>query len=95
MILSSRQTRIFILAQLLASGQLVSANTIIQKLGCSEATLTRYLREIRHIFNATIRYSKSNHSYHMIDAGNLTENELIQMRLHLSLDKKEELPHYI
>ncbi|SUJ08631.1 ribbon-helix-helix protein, CopG family [Shewanella morhuae] len=88
MILSIKQKRIFTLAVMLSSGESVSANTIIKKADCSGATLTRALRDIRDAYNATIKYSKSSHSYQITDAGNLTHVEIAQMRRALSKAEK-------
>lgn len=84
MILSTKQKRIFTLAVLLSSGESVSANTIIKNADCSGATLTRALRDLRDVYNTTIKYSKSSHSYQMTDAGNLTHVEIALMQRSLS-----------
>ncbi len=84
MILSTKQNRIFTLAVLLSSGESVSANTIIKNVDCSGATLTRALRDLRDVYNTTIKYSKSSHSYQMTDAGNLTHVEIALMQRSLS-----------
>lgn len=89
MILSTKQKRIFTLAVLLSSGESVSANTIIKNADCSGATLTRALRDLRDVYNTTIKYSKSSHSYQMTDAGNLTHVEIALMQR--SLSKSEML----
>lgn len=84
MILSTKQKRIFTLAVLLSSGESVSANTIIKNADCSGATLTRALRDLRDVYNTTIKYSKSSHSYQMTDAGNLTHVEIALIQRSLS-----------
>jgi len=88
MILSTKQKRIFTLAVLLSSGESVSANTIIKNADCSGATLTRALRDLRDVYNTTIKYSKSSHSYQMTDAGNLTHVEIALMQRTLSKSEK-------
>lgn len=89
MILSTKQKRLFTLAVLLSSGESVSANAITSKADCSGATLTRGLRELREAYNASIKYSKSNHTYQMTDAGTLTHIEVAQMKR--SLKKYEAM----
>lgn len=69
----------FTLAKLLFSGEQVPTRKIIEELECSEATLTRYLRELRETYEVTVKYSKSTYSYHMCDAGKLTKHDVAQM----------------
>ncbi|KQN52794.1 MULTISPECIES: hypothetical protein [Rahnella] len=90
--LSTRQARIFRLAQLLGTGQPVSATKVITRLACSEPTLTRALKELRETYSAEIKYSKATHSYQMTDAGSLDKKTLRQMAqaLHSSGDLKTE-----
>lgn len=80
MMLSAKQKRAFTLAISLFSEKHVSATKIIEDLGCSEATLTRSLRDLRETYNVTIKYSKSTHSYQLIDAGNLTKKDISHMQ---------------
>ena len=89
MILSTKQKRIFTLAELFSSGESISAKKIINNADCSGATLTRALRDLRDTYNATIKYRKSSHSYQMTDAGNLTHIEIAQMQR--SLIKSDNL----
>ncbi|QJT19617.1 tellurium resistance protein TerW [Aeromonas sp. 1805] len=80
MMLSAKQKRAFTLAISLFSEKHVSATKIIEDLGCSEATLTRSLRDLRETYNVTIKYSKSTHSYQLTDAGNLTKKDISHMQ---------------
>lgn len=77
--LSTRQTRIFRLAILLGSGYPVSSKKIIIELACSEPTLTRALKELRESYSAEIRYSRSSHSYQLVDPGQLDSKILYRM----------------
>lgn len=77
--LSTRQTRIFRLAILLGSGYPVSSKKIIIELACSEPTLTRALKELRESYSAEIRYSRSSHSYQLVDPGQLDKKILFRM----------------
>ena len=77
--LSTKQARIFRLAQLLGNTQPVSATRIITELGCSEPTLTRALKEIRETYSAEIKYSKATHSYQLTGQGTLDKKVLRQM----------------
>ncbi len=80
MMLSAKQKRAFTLAISLFSEKHVSATKIIADLGCSEATLTRSLRDLRETYNVTIKYSKSTHSYQLTDTGNLTKKDISHMK---------------
>lgn len=80
MMLSAKQKRAFTLAISLFSEKHVSATKIIEDLGCSEATLTRSLRDLRETYNVTIKYSKSTHSYQLTDTGNLTKTDISHMK---------------
>lgn len=80
MMLSAKQKRVFTLAISLFSERHVSATKIIEDLGCSEATLTRSLRDLRETYNVTIKYSKSTHSYQLTDTGNLTKKDISHMK---------------
>ena len=80
MMLSAKQKRAFTLAISLFTEQHVSATKIIEDLGCSEATLTRSLRDLRETYNVTIKYSKSTHSYQLTDTGNLTKKDISHMK---------------
>lgn len=80
MMLSAKQKRAFTLAISLFSEKHVSATKIIEDLGCSEATLTRSLRDLRETYNVTIKYSKSTHSYQLTDTGNLTKKDISHMK---------------
>ncbi|EKP0310115.1 helix-turn-helix domain-containing protein [Aeromonas sp. 23P] len=80
MMLSAKQKRTFTLAISLFSEKHVSATKIIEALGCSEATLTRSLRDLREAYNVTIKYSKSTHSYQLTDTGNLTKKDISHMQ---------------
>ncbi|MFQ2905472.1 helix-turn-helix domain-containing protein [Aeromonas caviae] len=80
MMLSAKQKRAFTLAISLFSEKHVSATKIIENLGCSEATLTRSLRDLRETYNVTIKYSKSTHSYQLTDTGNLTKKDISHMK---------------
>lgn len=80
MMLSAKQKRAFTLAISLFSEKNVSATKIIEDLGCSEATLTRSLRDLRETYNVTIKYSKSTHSYQLTDTGNLTKTDISHMK---------------
>ncbi|QLK63462.1 tellurium resistance protein TerW (plasmid) [Enterobacteriaceae bacterium Kacie_13] len=105
--LSTRQARIFRLAQLLGNRQPVSATRIITELACSEPTLTRALKEIRETYSAEIKYSKATHSYQLTGPGTLDKKTLRQMHQallssdehksseavsHVSLDKEKKKP---
>lgn len=78
--LSAKQKRAFTLAISLFSEKHVSATKIIEDLGCSEATLTRSLRDLRETYYVTIKYSKSTHSYQLTDTGNLTKKDISHMK---------------
>ncbi|MGL4890857.1 MAG: ribbon-helix-helix protein, CopG family [Aeromonas veronii] len=80
MMLSAKQKRAFTLAISLFSEKHVSAAKIIEDLGCSEATLTRCLRDLRETYNITIKYSKSTHSYQLTDMGSLTKKDINHMQ---------------
>ena len=88
--LSTRQVRIFRLALLLGSGHPVSAQKIINQLGCSEPTLTRALKELRETYSAEIKYSKATHSYQLLEPGQLDKKALrrINETLNSSIDHK-------
>ena len=105
--LSTKQARIFRLAQLFGNTQPVSATRIITELGCSEPTLTRALKEIRETYSAEIKYSKATHSYQLTGQGTLDKKVLRQMSQalqssddhkssetvsHVSLDKEKKKP---
>ncbi|WP_114192966.1 tellurium resistance protein TerW [Edaphovirga cremea] len=77
--LSTRQARIFTLANLLGSGKPVSATRIISSLDCSEPTLTRALKELRDSYSAEIKYSKATHSYQLVTPGQLDKKTLRRM----------------
>ena len=81
--LSTRQERLFRLAILLGSGLPVSGNTIISRLSCSEATLTRALKEVRKTYSAEIKYSKAMHAYQLIAPGQLDKKVLRRMNVAL------------
>lgn len=80
MMLSAKQKRTFTLAISLFSEKRVSATKIIEDLGCSEATLSRSLRDLRETYNVTIKYSKSTHSYQLTDVGSLTKRDISHMQ---------------
>ncbi|MBR7627726.1 HTH domain-containing protein [Aeromonas popoffii] len=80
MMLNAKQKRVFTLAISLFSEKHVSATKIIEELGCSEATLTRSLRDLRETYNVTIKYRKSTHSYQLTDEGNLTKKDVSHMQ---------------
>lgn len=82
--LSTRQARIFRLAILLGPGSPVETQRIISQLGCSEPTLTRALKELRETYSAEIRYSKTTHSYQLVESGELDKKMLRQMHKTLS-----------
>ncbi len=84
--LNTRQARIFKLANLLGTGKPVSAAEIITSLECSEPTLTRALKELRESYSAEIRYSKSGHSYHLVNSGQLDKKTLRRMNEALALN---------
>jgi len=103
--LSTRQARIFRLAQLLGTGHPVSATKIITELACSEPTLTRALKELRNTYSAEIKYSKATHSYQLTAPGSLDKKSIRQMNQalqssddhkssgavsHVSLDKEKK-----
>ncbi|WP_413531296.1 tellurium resistance protein TerW [Rahnella inusitata] len=105
--LSTRQARIFRLAQLLGAGHPVSATKIFTELACSEPTLTRALKQIRETYSAEIKYSKATHSYQLTGQGTLDKKALRQMTQalqssedhksgqavsHVSLDKEKKKP---
>ncbi|CUB06669.1 hypothetical protein Ga0061065_12049 [Marinomonas fungiae] len=92
MMLSTKQKQIFTIAILLSSGKQVSATVILNEVGCSIASLSRYLRDLRETYNVTIKYSKSNHSYQLTDFGRLTPFEINQMKQ--SISKAKELTSY-
>ncbi|ACX89423.1 tellurium resistance protein TerW [Pectobacterium parmentieri] len=77
--LSTRQVRVFRLANILGTGKHVAATQIITALGCSEPTLTRVLKELRSDYAAEIKYSKSLHAYQMIQPGQLDKKTLRHM----------------
>ncbi|ANI30334.1 tellurium resistance protein TerW [Yersinia entomophaga] len=77
--LSTKQARIFTLANILGSGKPVSAIRIISSLDCSEPTLTRALKELRESYSAEIKYSKATHSYQLVSPGNLDKKALRSM----------------
>ncbi|KHN49740.1 hypothetical protein [Pectobacterium fontis] len=77
--LSTRQERVFMLANILGTGKPVAATYIINELGCSEPTLTRVLKELRSTYDAEIKYSKSLHAYHMVQPGQLDKKTLRRM----------------
>lgn len=84
--LNTRQARIFTLANLLGSGKPVAAHDIITCLVCSEPTLTRALKELRDSYSAEIKYSKANHSYQLVDPGQLDKKTLRRMNEALALN---------
>ncbi|MGL5335244.1 MAG: ribbon-helix-helix domain-containing protein [Enterovibrio sp.] len=88
MILNSKQKRIFTLAISLFPRKPVCAKKIIDDLACSEATLTRCLRELRELYSLTIKYSKSTHSYQLTDLGSLTNKDVAQMQYAIQNQKK-------
>jgi predicted transcriptional regulator len=74
--LSTRQTRVFMLASLLSSGKPVAASRILASLDCSEPTLTRALKELRESWSAEIKYSRLTHCYQLTDPGKLDKKSL-------------------
>ncbi|MBN3214885.1 MULTISPECIES: tellurium resistance protein TerW [Pectobacterium] len=82
--LSTRQVRVFQLANILGTGKPVAAAQIIAALDCSEPTLTRVLKELRNTYSAEIKYSKALHAYHMVQPGQLDKKTLRRMTEALS-----------
>ncbi len=74
--LSTRQTRVFMLASLLSSGKPIAASRILASLDCSEPTLTRALKELRESWSAEIKYSRVSHCYQLTDPGKLDKKSL-------------------
>lgn len=74
--LSTRQTRVFMLASLLSSGKPVASSRILASLDCSEPTLTRALKELRESWSAEIKYSRLTHCYQLTNAGKLDKKSL-------------------
>lgn len=91
MMLSAKQKRAFTLAISLFSEKNVSAAKIIEDLGCSEATLTRYLRDLRKTYNVTIKYSKSTHSYQLTDMGSLTKKDINHMKAAIQKNETSDI----
>ncbi|MFS1162285.1 hypothetical protein ACLKQF_06850 [Aeromonas salmonicida] len=89
MLLSAKQKRLYQLALLLSTGKQISAQTINNDLGCSGATLTRTLRELRDGFDIVIKYSKSNNSYQITEFGDFTKSDMVQLAA--ALKKNNEL----
>ncbi len=84
--LNTRQARIFTLANLLGSGKPVATHDIINNLECSEPTLTRALKELRDSYSAEIKYSKANHTYQLVNPGQLDKKTLRRMNEVLALN---------
>jgi len=83
--LSTRQARIYTLANILGSGKPVPAARIIASLDCSDPTLTRALKELRESWSAEIKYSKATHSYQLTDPGQLDKKTLRRMNEALAI----------
>lgn len=77
--LNTRQARIFTLANILIDGKPICATNIINRLECSEPTLTRALKELRIAYSAEIQYSKTGHSYQLTNPGTLDKKTLRRM----------------
>jgi len=84
--LNTRQARLFTLANLLGSGKQIPAHDIINSLDCSEPTLTRALKELRDSYSAEIKYSKANHTYQLVNSGQLDKKTLRRMNEVLTLN---------
>ncbi len=89
--LSTRQTRVFMLASLLSSGKPIAATRILASLDCSEPTLTRALKELRESWSAEIKYSRVSHCYQLTDPGKLDKKSLKHINDALKLNA--ELQH--
>lgn len=77
--LSTRQTRVYMLASLLSNRKPVAASQLLAELDCSEPTLTRVLKELRESWSAEIKYSRGNQSYVLVDSGKLDKKSLRYM----------------
>lgn len=64
--LNSKQERIFKLALILGNGQPVSSAELLEKLDCSDPTLSRTLKTLRDTYEAEIKYSKAAHTYQLV-----------------------------
>ncbi len=84
--LSTRQTRVFMLASLLSSGKPVASSRILASLDCSEPTLTRALKELRESWSAEIKYSRLTHCYQLTEPGKLDKKSLRHINEALKLN---------
>ncbi|WP_456310850.1 tellurium resistance protein TerW [Serratia proteamaculans] len=84
--LSTRQTRIFMLASLLSSSKPIPSSHMLALLGCSEPTLTRALKELRESWSAEIKYSRVTQCYQMTHPGKLDKKSLRHMNEALKLN---------
>jgi len=84
--LSTRQTRVFMLASLLSSGKPVASSRILASLDCSEPTLTRALKELRESWSAEIKYSRLTHCYQLTEPGILDKKSLRHINEALKLN---------
>lgn len=78
--LNAKLVRHYTLALQLSHGKPVTAEKILAELHCSGPTLTRALKELRETYTAEIHYSKSTHSYQLINKGTLTPRTLRRMK---------------
>ncbi|MBD2780975.1 hypothetical protein [Xenorhabdus szentirmaii] len=97
MLLSPKQFRNFKLTLLLSHGKPVSKVKIIRDLDCSEPTLTRALRELRDLYCADIRFSKTGNTYQLVDKGMLTKKDVRRIEellaQHLNLKSEDTTSH--
>lgn len=84
--LSTRQTRVFMLASLLSNGKPVASSRILASLDCSEPTLTRALKELRESWSAEIKYSRLTHCYQLTEPGKLDKKSLRHINEALKLN---------
>ncbi len=88
--LSTRQTRVFMLASLLSSGKPVASSRILASLDCSEPTLTRALKELRESWSAEIKYSRLTHCYQLTAPGKLDKKSLRHINEALKLNAERQ-----
>lgn len=90
--LNSKQERIFKLALILGNGQPVSSAELLEKLDCSDPTLSRTLKTLRDTYEAEIKYSKAAHTYQLVASGSLTKDMMERMAEALRVNSGLKMP---
>lgn len=90
--LNSKQERIFKLALILGNGQPVPSTELLEKLGCSDPTLSRTLKTLRDTYAAEIKYSKAAHTYQLVASDSLTKEMMERMAEAIRVNSDLKMP---